>query len=70
VTFYQYLMRLGDNEADEVRELAYELELDRNFPRGSTNRDTIRAYVLKKHGSEMVKAFDGVWSRYVRSTAR
>lgn len=69
-TFFQYLMKLSDGEEDDVRELAYELELDRNFPRGSSNRDVIRAYVRRKHGAEMEQAAERVWQRYARATRR
>ena len=69
-TFYAYLMSLSDDEDDDVRELAYGLELDRNFPRGSTNHDAVRAYVQRKHGAEMVQTFERVWVRFLKASKR
>ena len=70
MTFYQYLMKFSADEDEDIRDLAYELELDRNFPRGSTNHLTIRAYVQHKHGNEKAATFERVWKRFMKATSR
>ena len=60
--FYTWLLK-QDNRDDIIADLASDIKRDPNFPKNSTNIESLREY-LEFHGDHVVEALNEAWREF------